>query len=560
MKKIFFFFFILCANGLLYAQMPLHDRLKNHVEYLASEALEGRETGTEGERKAGEYIVNQFSEIGLLPSGTSGYYQPFDFLHSRKLDAFSSRLKIGGNDIQSFEYHILPMSATAEVSGKISYLGFGISAPAMNYDDYKDRVGLKGRVFIIELSSPDGVHPHSKYIAHSGVREKIDLAEKNGASAILFINHDSNLEPPSLDWKKKTSPVGIPVFLLTDVSGTWSQTYCKSLENQNALVKVKIIEERRVGKNVMGWVDGSGTNLIVIGAHYDHLGYGEESSLHRGERAIHNGADDNASGTSVLIELARAIKSTEDSNRSDYLFIAFSGEEMGLLGSSYYVKNPTLPLDLVSCMLNMDMVGRLDSALGLNGYGTSPRWSEMVSYIEKRWGVEKPFRLKTSESGVGPSDHTSFYLKEKPVLHFFTGAHADYHKPGDDIDKVNFTGMEEITTFILMLLQKIDAEDSIPFVKTQDTEPGKAPKFSVTLGIVPDYMFEGPGMRIDGVSDGKPAIKAGIKGGDILLKLGDFLVKDMSSYMSALAKFKKGDKTVAVLMREGKEISLQVEF
>ena len=284
--------------------MPVQNRLKAHVVYLASDELEGRETGTIGEEKAAEYIVAQFSEIGLLPAGTSGYFQTFDYLAKRSPDEMATRITMDGNNLQSYEYSILPFSNSGEVSGKIVYVNFGITAPDQKFDDYAGKTDLKGKIFLIEMSSPDGVHPHSKYKSFSGLREKIELAEKMGAAAIVFINHDSNLEEPSKDWTNKTSPATIPVIYLSNISEELTKEKCKSLTGKSAVIKVRIKEDRRVGRNVIGKIDGKGDRAIVIGAHYDHLGWGEESnSLHRGERAIHNGADDNASGTSALIEL-----------------------------------------------------------------------------------------------------------------------------------------------------------------------------------------------------------------------------------------------------------------
>ena len=544
--------------------MPVQSRLRSHVEYLASDALEGRETGTTGEEKASEYIISQFSEIALLPAGTAGYFQEFDYLAKRKAEDFGTRITMDGKNIQSFEYYVLPFSTSGDVSGKLAYVNFGITAPDQQYDDYSGKTDLKGKIFLIEMSSPDGVHPHSKYKSFSGLREKIELAEKMGAAAILFINHDANLDDPAKDWTNKTSPASIPVIFLTNVSDELTKEKCTSMNGKNVAVKVSIKEDRRKGHNVIGKIDGKGDRCIVIGAHYDHLGWGDESnSLHRGERAIHNGADDNASGISALIELARALKSIEDSLESDYYFMAFSGEEEGLLGSGYFVKNPTIVLDSINCMLNMDMIGRLDTldpALAVYGYGTSAVWKDVVTESENKMGPGKPFRIKTSDSGVGPSDQTSFYLKNIPVLHFFTGTHSDYHKPSDDIDKINFPGMESVYEFILTIIHQIDDDGKLPFTKTVDSDPTKAPKLAVTLGIIPDYMFEGPGVRVDGVTAGKPAEKAGIKAGDVILKLGDFSVKDMQGYMQALGNFKKGDKPKAKVKRAGEEIEIGIEF
>lgn len=308
------------------------------------------------------------------------------------------------------------------------------------------------------------------------------------------------------------------------------------------------------GKNVVAAIDNGEASWIIIGAHFDHLGYGNTGSLHRGEPAIHNGADDNASGTAALIELGSVLQS-KDLN-SNVLFIAFSGEENGLWGSNYFSKNPTINLDSVSYMLNMDMVGRLNNekTLAINGVGTSPSWAKALEDVNK-----DTLRLVTSESGIGPSDHTSFYLQDIPVLHFFTGQHEDYHKPTDDADQVNYSGLVKIIRYIERLIEEVDQSEKLVFTKTKEDE-NNSPRFSVSLGVVPDYLFDGEGMRVDGVSEGKPAALAGMQKGDIVIKLGDSTVVDMMSYMRALSTFKEGDQTI-VEFKRGKELkAAEIKF
>ena len=301
------------------------------------------------------------------------------------------------------------------------------------------------------------------------------------------------------------------------------------------------------GRNVAGYIDNGGVYTVVIGAHYDHLGYGSEGSLYRGEPAIHNGADDNASGTAALIQLARILKAKR--SLYNFLFLAFSGEESGLWGSNYFSKNSTVSLDSVNYMINMDMVGRLneEKALAISGVGTSPVWNETLEKVNK-----DSLKLVMSESGVGPSDHTPFYLENIPVLHFFTGQHEDYHKPTDDEHKINYEGLVKVIRYIERLVVTVNKEEKLTFTKTQDSS-GNSPRFSVSLGVVPDYLYDGEGMRIDGVTDGKPAAAAGMKRGDIVIKLGDSTIVDMMSYMRALSGFKSGDKTV-VEYKRGEEL------
>lgn len=309
------------------------------------------------------------------------------------------------------------------------------------------------------------------------------------------------------------------------------------------------------GKNVIGFMDNKAATTIVIGAHYDHLGYGGEGSLHAGEKEIHNGADDNASGTAALFQIAELLKERKYQN-NNYLFIAFSGEEKGLWGSNYYTKHPTLPIETFNYMINMDMVGRLkDNKLAINGVGTSPVWKDALETA-----TPKNITLNTTESGVGPSDHTSFYLKDIPVLHFFTGQHEDYHKPSDDIEKLNYQGIATVVEMIVDIIKQLDDDGKVAFTKTKDDDNKNTPRFTVTLGVMPDYMFSGKGMRIDGVTDGKPASKAGIRSGDVVIKMGDIEVVDMMSYMKGLSNFKKGDKTKVTVDRDGKKKTFKVQF
>ena len=307
------------------------------------------------------------------------------------------------------------------------------------------------------------------------------------------------------------------------------------------------------GRNVIAYLDKKAEKTIVIGAHFDHLGMGGQGSLHRGDSAIHNGADDNASGTAALLALAKIFK--YETLKSNLLFVAFSGEENGLWGSNYFVKNPTLDLKTINYMINMDMVGRLneEKSLAIYGVGTSPSFSKVLDPINA-----DSLKLVPSESGVGPSDHTSFYLQDLPVLHFFTGQHADYHKPSDDADKINYEGLVQVVRYISRLVAQLDTEPKLAFTKTKDSSD--SPRFTVSMGVVPDYLYSGKGMRVDGVSEGKPAQAAGLQKGDVVLQLGDSTIVDMMGYMRALSVFKKGDSTQVVVERAGLKIAAKIKF
>ena len=314
-------------------------------------------------------------------------------------------------------------------------------------------------------------------------------------------------------------------------------------------------ESTKTGQNVIAYLDNKAENTVVIGAHYDHLGMGGEGSLYREGEAIHNGADDNASGVAMMLHLADSLQKKGSPKNNNYLFIAFSGEEEGLLGSNYFVKNPTIDTKKVTYMLNMDMVGRLNSenTLAVYGVGTSPIFKQAVN------ANARELKIAENESGVGPSDHTSFYLADIPVLHFFTGQHEDYHKPSDDAEKVNFEGMKIVSNYIFSIIKDLDNQPKLPFKKTKN-ESEVVPEFKVTLGVVPDYLFSGKGMRIDGVSEDKPAQKAGLQKGDIVVKMGDFEVTDMMSYMKSLSKFEKGQTAKVTIERGGELKEVDVTF
>lgn len=314
-------------------------------------------------------------------------------------------------------------------------------------------------------------------------------------------------------------------------------------------------DSTETGENVIGYIDNKAENTVVIGAHYDHLGMGGEGSLYREGEAIHNGADDNASGVAMMLHLADSLQKKDSPKNNNYLFIAFSGEEEGLLGSNYFVKNPTIDTKKVTYMLNMDMVGRLNSenTLAVYGVGTSPILKQAVN------ANAGDLNIAENESGVGPSDHTSFYLADIPVLHFFTGQHEDYHKPSDDTEKVNFEGMELVSNYIFSIIKDLDSQKKLPFKKTKN-ESEVVPDFKVTLGVVPDYLFSGKGMRIDGISEDRPAQKAGLQKGDIVVKMGDYEVTDMMSYMKSLSKFEKGQTAKVTIDRGGELKEVEVTF
>jgi hypothetical protein len=313
--------------------------------------------------------------------------------------------------------------------------------------------------------------------------------------------------------------------------------------------------------NVVGFLDNKAKTTIIIGAHYDHLGNtgGQGSSLDANPSSkIHNGADDNASGVAGVLALAAYYSSNKTIEKSNFLFLCFSGEELGLLGSKYFTEHSTVDLSAVDFMINLDMIGRLNpdtKSLMINGTGTSPLWEPVIKELKR-----PALNITTDSSGTGPSDQTSFYLKNIPAIHFFTGAHADYHKPSDDIEKINAAGEVQILKFIIDLIARLDTEQKLTFLKTKTRSQGSVSSFKVTMGIMPSYGSEVKGLKVDGVTEGKPAHKAGIQSGDIITAIGDFEINDIYSYMDALGKFEKGQTVPVKVTRGNKHLAVDITF
>lgn len=408
MKKIIFF--ILISNVLLAQNRFDETRLRDHIEYLASDKLHGRGTGSKDEKKAAKYIAKQFKKIGLAPKGDNDtYFYAFSF-------------------------------------------------------------------------------------------------------------------------KQSTDPHG---FVAPDAPEVKSQ-------------------------NVVGFLDNGAPYTVVIGGHYDHLGLGHDhNSLDANpDGKIHNGADDNASGTAGVIELARYYTNNKVKENTNFLFICYSGEELGLLGSKKYCERPSIDFQTVTYVINLDMIGRLNETtrkMVIGGVGTAPNFSNLIDVMPGGLTAMK------DSSGIGPSDHTSFYLKNLPVLFFFTGGHSDYHKPSDDADKINYKGEMEVLDYIVGITQRLDDKGKLVFQETKK-KADDTPSFKVTLGIMPDYAYDGAGVHVDGVTDNRPASKAGLKKGDVIIQLGDVQVTDIQAYMKGLAKFKKGDTTTVKVKRGEETIEANVTF
>jgi hypothetical protein len=312
--------------------------------------------------------------------------------------------------------------------------------------------------------------------------------------------------------------------------------------------------------NVVGFLDNQAPTTIIIGAHYDHLGTnGQSSSLDANPaNKIHNGADDNASGVAGVIELARYFSTNNKKEKNNFLFLCFSGEELGLIGSKFFTEHAPVDLSSVNYMINMDMIGRLDPQTKMvivHGTGTSTVWEPLLKQLET-----PDLKIKTDSSGTGPSDHTSFYLKDLPVLHFFTGAHSDYHKPSDDWEKINLDGEANVLKLIAQVIDNLDNTPKLAFLKTKSKTQTSRSAFKVTLGIMPSYTSDAEGLKVDGVTDGRPGQKAGIETGDVIIQMGDFPIKDIQQYMDALGKFEKGQTIPVKVKRNTETLELSVTF
>jgi aminopeptidase YwaD len=526
-------------------------RIKTDVEFLADDRLEGRAPGTKGIDIARDYIAKRFLKVGVIPMGESStYYQQFTVPEPVAVDKKGTYVIFTDTLFVSKINYAVLQSENGSVSGKAVWVGYGISAPELEYNDYKKIKSLEGKIAVMDVSSPDGIHPHSKYAKYHDLGNRIALAKGKGAVGVVLVNLGDMANDPKSRYRTIRSS-GIPVFFVGD-----DNTAQKIKKAKKITISVSQEEVEADAYNVVGYIDNGQPTTVIIGAHYDHLGWGGEGSRAPGVYAIHNGADDNASGTAALIALAEYLGKKEDLTGHNYLFLAFSAEERGLLGSKYFVANPTFNIDQTAYMINMDMVGRLrDGALQIGGTGTAAQWNKV---IENTQCEELSFKL--DPSGIGPSDHSSFYTNGIPVLHFFTGSHDDYHKPEDDADKINYMGIGSIVSLIKTIMREVDGLQRLDYQETKDNNARKAPRFSVTLGILPDYLYEDGGVKVDGVTEGKAAAAAGLQKGDIIMELGDFTIADIYAYMDALAAFKKGDEVKIVYLREGEKMNGKVKF
>ncbi len=561
-----------------------------HVDYLASDLLEGRESGMPGGEAAAKYIAAEFKRSGLKPLGDGvSFFQRFDFTAGVVLGNDNQlRMKRGVADTTwkvgvDFMPAAFSLSDSLVLAEGIAFGGYGISAKTLNYDDYAG-LEVKGKAVLVLRYSPASNDPHSGFADYEPLRFKAMQAREHGAGA-LFIVADSAAGHgglPKLRYDRAASDAGLPVIFITTHVADWVLQHSGhtllalqdrinttrlpqsfTIAEARVEVQTEVNKVRRHAENVIGILPGSDpllkTEAVVMGAHYDHLGRSSAGAMDPElENQIHNGADDNASGTAGLLELSQYFAARQKPLQRSLIFMAFSGEELGLLGSAHYVAHPTFPLEKTMAMINMDMIGRLqDSALVVQGVGTSPRFPVLA----KSFNSAKSFKLSLKKDGLGPSDHSSFYQKNIPVLFFFTGLHQDYHKVSDDADKINAAGETEILNFIADIVTEIANSDSVPlFTKTESDQPRTASAFRVSVGTVPDYAAEVEGLKLSGVRPGGPAEKAGLQAGDIIVKFGHLEIKNIYDYTYALGEFAPGQEVDVVFLRNNEKKTLTVKL
>ena len=610
---------------------PSPSRLQQHVSYLASDGLDGRRTGTAGANDAARYIAGEFARLGLQPVSGGGsrrpsrhmarFLQTFPFVAGVELGkanefGFLRESGFQGNQTLSVGEEWMPLgfSSNAKVTGVLLFVGFGITASEHNYDDYAG-LPVKDSVAVALQGTPDADSPHGRFARYEGIRWKAIAARNAGAKALVVIAREHSFKDErlaKLAYDNSGGDAGLPVVVIsrssvdrllgTTTLTTWEEIAKEKSQATRRLlsgslsISTDVVRKAAPAYNVIGVLEGSDPVLkkenIVIGAHYDHLGRGGEGSGSLAPRSgeIHHGADDNASGTAGLIELARVFSAQRPRLKRTVVFIAFGGEELGLLGSNYYVNNPITPLSNTVAMINMDMIGRMkDGKLTIGGVGTAKEWRQIIGQANSAGGMKvtanagsapatgmpivvsangrpimsvdptKNFVLSLNEDGYGLSDHSSFYGKQVPVLFFFTGTHTDYHKPSDTFDKINYNDEARILSLIARIVRDVDGADKrLTYATAKSDATPRTGGFRVYLGTIPNYGEGTGGLLIDGVREESPAAKAGIKAGDKITRIGEREIKNVYDYTYALGEMKAGQEYVVEIMRGTEKLSLKV--
>ena len=596
MKKIIplFFISILPFSGFCQGENENNpditsNEIKSHIKYLASDELKGRFTGSEECYTAAEYIQKEFSNYGLVPLFDDSYIQPFSFISGVELSG-ENYLEFNINNEKlilniSEEYVNASFSGNVNVESNLVFAGYGLSTPSLNYDDYEN-IDVKDKIVLVLRYNPEYDNPHSQFDEYSSFRQKTTVAREKGASGIIFVNgfYPKDDEDKLMDFKYDRASAVTDIGAV-HIKRNFADSLFKSqgldlaeyqkimsdslrpasfvFKNIKVKMKTSVKEIQNTSWNVAGYLEGNDPKLkyeyIVIGAHFDHLGMGEVGSLYRGdEPQIHNGADDNASGTTGVLELAEKFANEKDKLKRSIIFITFSGEELGLLGSAYFVENSPVPMATVSTMINMDMIGRLNEKdeLIVYGAGTSSGWKNLLDSANTY-----NFNLTFQDDGYGPSDHSSFYGKNIPVLFFFTGTHPDYHRPSDDTDKINTADEEKVIKYVYDIAFNIDTTVGKPdYVNVPRKDTGRATGWKVYVGTIPDYAANVEGLKLSGVNEGSPAQKGGLQGGDIMISFGNRKISNIYDYVYALKEHVPGDVVEVIVKRNDEEVKLQVEL
>jgi len=585
--------FVLIISVASYAQTISNpeitsEEIKEHISFLASDKLKGRDSGTEEIKAAAIYISDEFKNCGLEPIFNGNFLQEFPYIKTIELTdkntlSFNSQEEEVTPKLNE-DYITVPFSGNAEVSAKLVFAGFGISAPDLEYDDYAG-IDVKDKIVIVLRNTPEPNVPHSEFDAQSPLRKKASVARDKGAAAIIFVNpYDKNKTTDDLVEFSYDRGGQIGDFAAVSVKRSFIEQLFQSegmnlkevhdkiietkksssfeIKHSSAKISTEVEEVEAVSWNVGGFLEGTDPELknewIIIGAHFDHLGMGGEGSLYRGdEPQIHNGADDNASGTTGVLELAEKFASQKDKLKRSIAFFTFSGEELGLLGSNYLVNNLPFPAEDAITMINMDMIGRLkDSSLIVYGTGTSSNWKDLLNK-ENKYG----FKLTFNDEGFGPSDHSSFYGAKIPVLFFFTGTHEDYHKPSDDTERINIAGEKNILDYVYEIAMDIDNTPERPdYLLVEKKQTGQMFARKVYVGTVPDFASNVDGYKISGVSEGSPAQLAGLQGGDIIISFGGKKISNIYDFTYALGDFVPGDEVDVIVKRGAEEITYKIKL
>ncbi len=582
MYRVFSLIFIVISSLAAQDAVTIPE-LRQHITFLASDSMKGRMPGTPETRAAAAYIAEAFKKAGLHPLGENGY-QYFDVITSVRL-AGGNFLSSGENSFKlKEEYTPLSFSANGEVEAPLVFAGFGfhIDTDTLKWDDYS-QVDVKDKWVLVLMGDPENDPHGGRFFKDGKLRRKALLAADAGAAGVLFVagpDFDETDKLMALHYDQSSSGSTIPVLQIkrgvanallkgktvTQLEKELAEKMAPASYEVGTVVKSRVaLEQVKVKtQNVVAVLKGTvyPDEYVVLGAHYDHLGYGGWGSGSRKPdlHEIHNGADDNASGTASLIELAEYFGTSPHKPKRSILFMAFGAEEMGLLGSKFFTSHPLIDLKKIRIMINMDMVGRLNpqsKGLTVGGTGTARGLEEAITKMARG----RDFKFKASPEGFGPSDHASFYVKDIPVLFLFTGSHEDYHTPTDDVDKINFKGMKAINDFAADIITlEANSDEPIMFTEAGPKEEQKVARFKVTLGVIPDYASDARGLKLDGVREGGVAFKGGLKKGDIIVGMDHKPINNIYDYMNRLADFKAGQEVDVEVVRDGKHLHMKVTF